>query len=117
MAGARPTLEAIKESRSAMERTEHVTDALLRRILTEPSTAARLLLATADALDEQPFLNVTELELDRASGVAVDRVLTGLPDVVVEDSTMRAATAFPAAYPGETNGEYAIRLRDAARTV
>lgn len=117
MAGARPTLEAITESGPVMERTDHVTDALLHRILTEPSHAARLLLATADALDEQPFLNVTEDELDRASCIAIDKVVHGLPEVVMEEATSRAAQAFPAVRPGETCGEYAIRLRAAAQAL
>jgi hypothetical protein len=100
------------------ERTHHTNwDDTLRRILAEPSTAARLLTATADALDASPFLTATEYELDHTAGAAALKTLVGLPEVVAEEAASRAAQAFPAVRPRETCGEYALRLRAAARTV
>ncbi|MEU2111842.1 hypothetical protein [Streptomyces sp. NPDC019507] len=101
------------------ERTEPVDmDALLARILTEPTRAARLLTETAARLEaDHPFLVLPRVELNRIARDVARDVLAGLPPVVVDEANQRARAVCPQLrdHEGETKGEYALRLRDAAR--
>ncbi|MDI9885334.1 hypothetical protein QMZ92_13250 [Streptomyces sp. HNM0645] len=101
------------------ERTDRPDmDALLARILTEPTIGARILLATARALeDDQPFLVLTPEDLADAltKGTADATANPALPDLVIEEGMLRAYAVLPEIRPGETAGEFALRLRDAAR--
>ncbi|MDJ0460613.1 hypothetical protein [Streptomyces sp. H27-C3] len=100
------------------ERTDHTElDEALRRILTEPTHAARLLTEAAALLDENPFLVLTEHQYREAAGSAGNLVLAGLPFAVASGAATQATAAMPEirGYLRETNGEYAMRLRSAAR--
>ncbi|MER7813821.1 hypothetical protein [Streptomyces sp. NPDC096153] len=103
------------------ERTDRPdVDALLARILTEPTRAARLLTETAEALEhEWPHLAITEQQLNDAGREATRIVLAGLPKVVADEANERARAVCPRArfHGGETAGEYALRLRDAAKAL
>ncbi|MEV8354640.1 hypothetical protein ACFVTT_38580 [Streptomyces niveus] len=93
-------------------------DTVLRRILTEPSWPARLLCAIATALEaEQPFVILDAPALAAAEDTAVEQVLAGLPEIVAAEAEDLAAAAMPRPRHRETAGEYALRLRDAARFV
>ncbi|MBT2508836.1 hypothetical protein J7I98_23700 [Streptomyces sp. ISL-98] len=100
-----------------MERTDHhPLDALLARILNEPTWAAQLAEQTAVQLENgAPFLVVNLHVLDEACVNAAAIVLAGLPDIVADEASQRAAAITPAPRPGETGMEYAPRLRQAAR--
>ncbi|TLQ43471.1 hypothetical protein [Streptomyces marianii] len=104
-----------------MERTDRPDlDALLARILTEPTRAARLLTETAQQLEhEWPHLAITEQQLNAAGREATRTVLDGLPKVVADEANERARAVCPRAqfHGGETAGEYALRLRDAAKAL
>lgn len=99
-----------------MERTERSQmDALLQRILREPSYASQLLMATAEQLETEPFFILTEHMFNVAAAAASVQVLQGLPDVVAEEAGARARGALPDRAGGrETCGDYAARLRIAA---
>lgn len=98
------------------ERTEPFdTDALLHRILNEPSTAAHILTTTADALDRDSFLVLNTLCLDYAATIGIQAATSHLPDIVASEALAAATRALPQGRPGETCGEYALRLRAAAR--
>ncbi|HEY9369303.1 hypothetical protein [Streptomyces sp.] len=98
---------------------DHLTelDETLRRILSEPSTAARIALATADVLDEDPHLTVNAWVLGYATTIGARLVTDTLPDVVADEAIRTVARAMPAPYLAETCGEYAIRVRDTARSL
>lgn len=102
-----------------MERTDHLDlDTVLARILNEPSWPHRLLCATAVWLEAgQPFLTLDPQLLADADEAAVDTVLAGLPEIVADEAQNLAAKAMPVPYPRESAGEYALRIRAAARTV
>lgn len=91
-------------------------DDTLQRLLTEPSYAAQILTTTADVLDGDPHLNVNAFTLDYAARIAAHQVTDGLPDVVATEALTAAKRLLPLAYPGETCGKYAIRLRDIAQS-
>lgn len=101
------------------ERTEPVDmDALLARILNEPTIGSRILLATARVLeDDQPFLVLAPADLADAltKGTADATSNPDLPDLVIEEGMLRAYAATPDIRPGETAGEFALRLRAVAR--
>ena len=90
-------------------------DEALRRILDEPSTAARIVLAAADSLDEHPHLTITPFDRGYAAQAGVTAVTKGMPAVVAEEAIRAAFLAMPTPYLAETCGEYALRLRDVAR--
>lgn len=95
-----------------MERTDQSTDAVLRRILTEPSHAARVLTGMADLLERRdPFLVLNADDLEQAAVDAGATVLQGLPRVVAQDAADRAAAALPDARHQEIGSTYAGRLR------
>lgn len=104
-----------------MERTDHTEmDALLRRILTEPSHAARLFTETAARLEAgYPFLVLTEDQLNQAAKAATRSVLADLPDVVAAEAIERARHAGPPVRNDqhETGGDFAARLRAAAESL
>ncbi|GFH36611.1 hypothetical protein [Streptomyces pacificus] len=98
------------------ERTEPLDmDALLARILSEPTRAHQLLHTLADTLDQDPFVTMGPWHLCDALNTAITRTLAGFPEVVVAEATVRVGDALPAMRPNEAAGEYALRLRDAAR--
>lgn len=90
-------------------------DEALRRILSEPSTAARIALAAADALDEHPHLTMTPFDRGYAAEAGKQHATKGMPAVVANEAATAAFLAMPTPHPAETCGEYAVRLRDVAR--
>jgi hypothetical protein len=91
-------------------------DAVLRRILTEPTRAHLLLLAVATVLeDEQPFQTMNHHVMCDAMNKAIGEHLAGLPGIVAAEAVMRATGALPEIRPGVTAGEYALLVRDAAK--
>lgn len=93
-------------------------DALLARILAEPSWARQILVATAVGLAiENPFLVATTNDIDAALTSVAECLLSHLPDVVADEAMERASAAAPMPGPRETQSAYAIRLRAAAEAV
>lgn len=90
-------------------------DTALARILSEPSWAQQLALATAEALEHDSFIVVDGWHLTDAINIAIARVLIGLPGIVAAEATTRLHLALPQAHPRETAGEYALRLRAVAK--
>lgn len=90
-------------------------DAVLARILSEPTRAQVLGLATARALENDAFIVVDGWQLTDAINTAMAEVLIGLPGIVAAEATTRLHLALPRAHPRETAGEYALRLRAVAR--
>lgn len=95
---------------------DHQIEEALRRALTEPTHAARYATTTADHLAHR----------DRADQPAVRHILPALHDAYPAalgnaPAAVRARAidsvhaALPEPRDGETCGEYAIRLRDAAK--
>ncbi|MEV2201012.1 hypothetical protein AB0E11_13575 [Streptomyces fradiae] len=84
-----------------------------------PSHAAALLAAIADQIGDRRTSHQVftgDLWL-RACSTGVRRVLHGLCEHTANNAVVIALTARPAPRPGETNGEYALRLRAAARSL
>lgn len=90
-------------------------DTVLARILSEPSRAHLLAIATATALEHDSFIVVDGWHLTDAINIAIAQVLIGLPGIVAAEATTRLHLALPKAHPRETAGEYAIRLRAVAK--
>lgn len=90
-------------------------DEALRRILSEPSTAARIVLAAADILDEHPHCTLTPFDRGYAAEGGKRHATKGMPAVVADEAATAAFLAMPPPHLAETCGEYAIRLRDVAR--
>ncbi|MFE0270836.1 hypothetical protein ACFWZY_01650 [Streptomyces sp. NPDC058992] len=101
------------------ERTEPFdVDALLVQILTTPTLGAQILMNTARELDEQPFLAITDEDLADALTKGTETALgSQFPALVAEEAMLRAAAVLPEIRPGETAGEFAIRLRSAAGAI
>ncbi|MEV0963285.1 hypothetical protein AB0J25_11965 [Streptomyces sp. NPDC049910] len=101
------------------ERTEPFdVDALLVQILTTPTLGAQILMNTARELDEQPFLVITDEALADALTKGTDTALAPhVPAIVAEEAMLRSASVLPDIRPGETAGEFAIRLRSAAGAI
>ncbi|MFF9215597.1 hypothetical protein [Streptomyces viridosporus] len=89
-------------------------DEALRTLLTEPSYGAQVLTVTARMLEVDSTQPVTELGREYALDIAADTILHTLPDAVCQDSMARAYRALPPLEP-VTRGEYALRLRAAAK--
>ncbi|MFD3929705.1 hypothetical protein [Streptomyces sp. NPDC058614] len=85
-------------------------------VLTEPSYAAQILLTTAAILDMHPTAPLTPSTVDQALRVAADAIVSRLPAVVAADSSHIARQALPTS-AGITRGEYALRLRTAAKGI
>lgn len=92
-------------------------DEALARILSEPPTAARIALAAADAIDEHPHCVVTGFDIGYALQAGIRAAAQGLPSVVINQAAAAAHHALPTAWAGETCGDYAQRLRNAARSL
>jgi hypothetical protein len=92
-------------------------DEALARILSEPSWAHRLLQGIADVLDNQPFLTVNEALLTEACDIATSHVLGHLTPYIADQARQVAMDEMPEAYPGETAGSLAARIRAAAEDV
>ncbi|MEV0917865.1 hypothetical protein AB0I93_26855 [Streptomyces sp. NPDC049967] len=91
-------------------------DALLARILAEPTWARQLLVATAVGLAiEEPFLVATTADIDAQLVSVSECLLSHLPDVVIGEAMERARAVLPAPRPRETQSAYALRLRAAAQ--
>lgn len=100
-----------------MERTQpDPRDEALRRLIDEPSYAARVLTTTARLLEMDPTVPMTNVAGGLAMNIAADTVLQSLPDVVRRDNLDRAADAVPD-LAGVTRGEAALRLRAAAKAL
>ena len=84
---------------------------------TGPSYTARVLLAAARVLDMDPATELYPVTITFAMDTATDAVLGTLPDVVAEATRAAVREVLPEARPGETRGEYALRLRKIARDV
>ncbi|WP_405925441.1 hypothetical protein [Streptomyces sp. NBC_00035] len=98
-----------------MERTQpDPVDVGLRVLLEQPSYAAQVLITLARLLEMDYQQPVNGLALERAMDIAADTVLRPLPDVVTRDSLTRAYAAMPPT-AGISRGEYALRLRAAAK--
>lgn len=89
-------------------------DEALQRILTEPSTAARIVLAAADILDEHPHTAANSFARGYATTLAARDVTRELPRVVADEAIRAAGRALPHPRPGETCGELGIRFRATA---
>ncbi|MFP8960018.1 hypothetical protein ACLIYP_05510 [Streptomyces nanhaiensis] len=88
----------------------------LRRALAAPTLAARLATHTARYLDTvAPTRPVTALAWSEALRRAHLYVLPTAPDPVANAAWARVLGALPELRQGETGGEYALRLRDAAK--
>lgn len=93
-------------------------DEALRQALAQPTLASRLLAETARQLARyRPHHPLHPTAWGAALARGVHHTLDGLPEVIQNRATAAAVTALPAARPGETAGEYALRLHAAARTV
>lgn len=93
-------------------------DEALHQALAQQTLASRLLAETARQLaryNPQQPLGPTAWGAALARGV--HHTLDGLPEIIQNRATAAAVTALPAARPGETAGEYAVRLNSAARNV
>lgn len=90
-------------------------DVALRVLLTEPSYAAQTLIVTARVLEMDATRPMTARAREHAIDIAADTILSKLPDPVCKDSIARLYRVLPALAPPATRGEYALRLRAAAR--
>ena len=90
-------------------------DVALRVLLTEPSYAAQTLIVTARMLEEDHASPMTALAREHAMDIAIDSILGNLPEAVGYDSVRRVYRALPPLAPLTTRGEYALRLRQAAK--
>ncbi|MFE9935877.1 hypothetical protein [Streptomyces hirsutus] len=98
-----------------MERTQPPDiDEALRRLIEQPSYGAQALIVTARMLELDSTEPVTRLACERALDIAADTILRNLPDVVCSDSMDRVYRALPP-LTQITRGEYALRLRAAAK--
>ncbi|MFZ4206792.1 hypothetical protein ACOZE4_18340 [Streptomyces griseoincarnatus] len=89
-------------------------DVALRVLLEQPSYGAQVLIVTARMLEMDATQPLTGLARERALDIAADTILRTLPEVVARDSMARAYRAMPP-LADITRGEYALRLRAAAR--
>ncbi|MFE6931774.1 hypothetical protein ACFVDT_07055 [Streptomyces sp. NPDC057699] len=110
--------DRIRAAALPADRTE--LDTTLLRVLAMPSLAAQLLTTAADHLakvkDDQPL---TLAGWGRALALADARTLSGYPQHIAENASLRAMRALSADLwaTARTRGEWALILRDAARTV
>ncbi|MFQ6851250.1 hypothetical protein AAIB46_10175 [Streptomyces sp. 35M1] len=96
------------------------TDAVLQQILATPSLAAQMLTAAADHLDKhKPTDELSVAGWARAFALADARVLTGYPQAVAQHAGRRAMRALRSDMwdSARTRGEWALCLRDIARSV
>ncbi|MBE1598976.1 hypothetical protein [Streptomyces stelliscabiei] len=92
-------------------------DVALDVLLNQPSYAAQMLITTACLLEMDAPQPLTGVDLERAIDIAGDAILRTLPDVVSRDSMQRMYRALPDRPAPVTRGEYALRLRQAAKTM
>lgn len=92
-------------------------DAALRRALAAPSPARQLLEHIADRLGtrQHGHLPVTGTMWQDATMAAYRSTLAGRCEHVANSALVRAFAALPPLRDNETRGEYALRLRAAAR--
>ncbi|MFS0697785.1 hypothetical protein [Streptomyces nitrosporeus] len=92
---------------------------VLHQLLAQPSFAAQLLTELAYQLSTRHIshLVLTTALWDEAFATAHARILNGLYPCIAIPSAATAAAALPAVRLDETCGEYALRLRAAAKGV
>ncbi|MFJ6073676.1 hypothetical protein ACIQFU_23015 [Streptomyces sp. NPDC093065] len=91
-------------------------DEALRKLVEQPSYAARVLVFTAGLLERDPAEPMTDRAGGLAMTMAIDAVLGKLPQAVRDDSVARATTAMPDLTGDITRGEAALRLRAASKS-
>jgi len=100
-----------------MERTQPTpTDEAIRRLLEQPSYAAQALVVTARMLEMDAGQPMTGRSRERAIDIAADVIMSTLPDGVARDSMARLYRVLPP-LADITRGEYALRLRSAAKAL
>ena len=90
-------------------------DVALRVLLEQPSYGAQVLIVTARMLEMDARQPMKAGSREQALDIAIDSILSTLPDPVAKDSVARMYHALPPLAPQGTRGEYALRLRAAAR--
>lgn len=94
----------------------HQADEALHQALTLPTLAAQLLAAVAGHLAAHaPTDQLTGIDWSRALCVSTISTLRGVPEPVANRAAANAVLSLPPMDDGITRGEYALRLRDAAR--
>jgi hypothetical protein len=88
--------------------------AVLPLAVVEPPYAAQILTVTAWVLELVAVEPLTQTALADALRTAVAGIVGHLPAVVAESATLRARSHLPS-YVDVTHGEYALRLRAAAK--
>jgi hypothetical protein len=83
----------------------------------EPTFTSQVLTVAAHVLDMDPTQPLDERVLTLVMSTATDAVLSPLPDVVSAQVVDSVAAVIPAAIEGDTRAEYALRLRQTARSV
>lgn len=99
------------------ERTDHIqANEALRRAFAQPSPTHQFLTGLAQALTEHaPQQPLTGNGWSAACARAALRTLAKYPEAIANAAIVRAFAAMPQMRPHDTQGEYALRLRDAAR--
>lgn len=91
-------------------------DALLARILTEPTWAQQILTATAGHLRvEDPFFALTDTDLTATLDMVTELITGHLPLPVAQEAMDRAAAVLPQRHYRETCDAYGLRLLHAAK--
>lgn len=90
----------------------------LQRVLAQPSLAAQLLTATAYELTRyMPQQPLTATGWSAACARAARGALANYPETIANAAIGRAFAVMPQMRNGDTQGEYSLRLRVAARSV
>ncbi|MFC5217300.1 hypothetical protein [Streptomyces coerulescens] len=92
-------------------------DVALRVLLDQPSYAAQILIVTARMLELDARQPMKADSRKQALDIAIDTILSTLPDPVAQDSVARMYRALPPLAPQRTRGEYVLRLRQAAEAL
>lgn len=92
-------------------------DRMLAQLLAQPSTASQLLTEIAYRLStrDTSHLAITVALWDEVFAAAHRRIIGDLCHCIAVTAAEHAATALPNVHPDETCGEYALRLRTAAK--
>jgi hypothetical protein len=85
--------------------------------IAEPTFTAQILLVAAHILDMDPTHPLDPRVLDASMDAAADAVLRPLPDIVRSQTLDSVRVALPRSVDGDTRAEYALRLRQTARSV
>ncbi|WP_406365242.1 hypothetical protein [Streptomyces sp. NBC_00645] len=90
-------------------------DVALRQLIERPPYAAQILAHLVGLLEMHPTEQLTALAREQAIDVAAGEILHELPQVVCAQSLSDVYRALPDTPTEITRGEYALRLRAAAR--